>query len=119
MTLSLILALVWLILANVLALIPSRDNHWSRAYLLIALGVPLLGYVTYENGPVIALVLLAAGASVLRWRASDRSDSGRPASASRASWPPTASESDWAVTSTHRPSRCSRRAAGEPPRSKA
>lgn len=67
MTLSLILALVWLILANVLALIPSRDNHWSRAYLLIALGVPLLGYVTYENGPVIALVLLAAGASVLRW----------------------------------------------------
>jgi membrane protease YdiL (CAAX protease family) len=67
MTLSLTLALVWLVLANILALIPSRDNHWSRAYLLIALGVPLLGYVTYENGPWIGLLLLAAGASILRW----------------------------------------------------
>ena len=67
MTLSLTLALVWLVLANILALLPSRDNHWSRAYLLIALGVPLLGYVTYENGPWVGLLLLAAGASVLRW----------------------------------------------------
>lgn len=67
MTFSLTLALVWLVLANILALLPSRDNHWSRAYLLIALGVPLLGYVTYENGPWIGLLLLAAGASVLRW----------------------------------------------------
>ena len=67
MTLSLTLALVWLVLANILALLPSRDNHWSRAYLLIALGVPLLGYVTYENGPWVGLLLLAAGASILRW----------------------------------------------------
>ncbi len=67
MTLSLTLALVWLVLANILALIPSRDNHWSRAYMLIALGVPLLGYVTYENGPWVGLLLLAAGTSVLRW----------------------------------------------------
>ncbi len=67
MTLSLVLALLWLVLANVLALLPSRDNHWSRAYILIALGVPLLGWVTYENGPVIGLIALAAGASILRW----------------------------------------------------
>lgn len=67
MSLSLILALCWLIAANILALLPSRDNHWTRAYALIAVGVPLLGYVTYENGPWAGLVLLAAGASVLRW----------------------------------------------------
>lgn len=67
MTLSLILALVWLVAANVLAMIPSRDNHWSRAYALIAVGIPLVGYVTYENGPVWGLLVLAAGASVLRW----------------------------------------------------
>jgi len=67
MNLSLVLVLLWLVLANVLALLPSRDNHWSRAYLLIALGVPLLGWVTYENGPVIGLIALAGGASVLRW----------------------------------------------------
>ncbi|WP_420858181.1 DUF2484 family protein [Marivivens marinus] len=67
MTYSLIAAFLWFILANVAALVPSRDNHWSRAYVLIAVGVPILGWVTYENGPFIGLVVLAAGASVLRW----------------------------------------------------
>ena len=67
MTLSLVLAFLWFILANVLALLPSRDNHWTRAYILIALGVPLLGYLTYENGPWVGLLALAAGASLLRW----------------------------------------------------
>ncbi|UWQ80444.1 DUF2484 family protein [Leisingera sp. S132] len=67
MTLSLTLAAVWALAANVLAMIPSRDNHWRRAYLLIALGIPLLGYVTYENGPWWGLAVLLAGMSVLRW----------------------------------------------------
>ena len=67
MTVSLILALGWMVLANLLALLPSRDNHWRRAYLLIAIGVPLLGFVTYQNGPLVGLVFLAAGASILRW----------------------------------------------------
>lgn len=67
MTLSLILAALWAIAANVLAVLPSRDNHWRRAYVLIALGVPLLGYVTYENGPWIGLLVLLAGMSLLRW----------------------------------------------------
>lgn len=67
MTLSLTLACIWILLANVLALLPSRDNHWSRAYLLIVLGIPLLGFVTYENGPWWGLGLLLAGMSILRW----------------------------------------------------
>ncbi len=67
MSLSLILALLWLVAANVLAMLPSNDNHWRRAYFLIAVGIPLLGFVTYENGPWIGLIILAAGASVLRW----------------------------------------------------
>lgn len=67
MTLSLTLALVWLLAANVLALIPSRDNHWTRAYVLIGIGVPLLGWVVLQNGPWVGLLCLAAGASVLRW----------------------------------------------------
>ncbi|UWQ27499.1 DUF2484 family protein [Leisingera sp. M527] len=67
MTLSLTLAAVWALTANVLAVIPSRDNHWRRAYVLIALGIPLLGYVTYENGPWWGLAVLLAGMSVLRW----------------------------------------------------
>jgi hypothetical protein len=62
-----VLACLWLIAANVLAILPSRDHHWRNAYALIAIGIPLLGWVTYENGPLIGLLLLAAGASVLRW----------------------------------------------------
>ncbi len=67
MTLSIILACLWAVAANVIAMMPSRDNHWSNAYVLIAIGIPLLGYVTWQNGPWIGLLCLAAGASVLRW----------------------------------------------------
>jgi len=67
MSFSLILACIWAIVANVLAMTPSRDNHWRRAYVLIAIGIPLLGWVTYDNGPWIGLAVLLAGMSVLRW----------------------------------------------------
>jgi membrane protease YdiL (CAAX protease family) len=67
MNLSLMLACIWAVAANVLAMIPSKDNHWARAYFLIAVGIPILGYVTYENGPWIGLLVLAAAMSLLRW----------------------------------------------------
>lgn len=66
MTLSLVLACVWAVVAGAIGMMPSRI-HWPAAYGLIAVGIPLLGYVTYENGPVWGLLALAAGASVLRW----------------------------------------------------
>jgi len=65
--LSLILACIWLVAANILAMLPSRDNHWTRAYALIALGLPILGYVIWETGIWIGLAVLVAGMSVLRW----------------------------------------------------
>lgn len=67
MSLSLILACAWALLANVLAMLPSRDNHWSYAYGLIGIGIPILGLVTWQHGPWIGLLVLAAGMSVLRW----------------------------------------------------
>ena len=67
MSTSLIFALLWLVLANVIGMFPSRKNHWPAAYALIAIGVPILGYVTYENGPLVGLLALVAGASILRW----------------------------------------------------
>ncbi len=67
MTPSLILACLWLVVANLAAMLPSRDNYWRRAYGLIALGLPLLGYVIYQNGPWIGLLVLGAAMSVLRW----------------------------------------------------
>ena len=67
MSQPLIAAFIWLILANVIAMFPSRDRHWRNAYALIALGIPLLGWVTKVEGPVWGLLILAGGASVLRW----------------------------------------------------
>lgn len=67
MGLSLTLACLWVVLANLAAMIPARDHHWRRAYGLIGLGIPLLGFVTYENGPVVGLLVMLAGMSMLRW----------------------------------------------------
>ncbi|QFT92635.1 hypothetical protein FIU86_07260 [Roseovarius sp. THAF9] len=67
MSLSLVLACIWAVVANLLAMLPSRDNHWRRAYLLVAVGIPILGYVTWQNGPWVGLFVLAAGMSLLRW----------------------------------------------------
>jgi hypothetical protein len=67
MTTSLVLSFVWLILANVLAMIPSIDDHWRRAYFLIAVGLPLWVRLLIQNGPFVAIVVLGAAASVLRW----------------------------------------------------
>lgn len=67
MSLSLIAVCAWLVAANVLAMLPSKDNHWFRAYVLIALGLPLLGWVWWQNGIWWALAALVAGMSILRW----------------------------------------------------
>ena len=67
MSLALVLACLWFITANVVAMLPSRDQHWTAATLLTACGVPLLGWLTVEHGPVMGMIALAAGASVLRW----------------------------------------------------
>ena len=67
MNISIILAAAWAVAANVIAMFPSRDHHWRAAYILIAVGIPILGYVTWQNGPWIGLAVLVAGMSILRW----------------------------------------------------
>lgn len=67
MSLALTSALVWLVAANLTGFFPSRDRHWRAAYLLIAVGIPILGWVTWVNGPIVGLIIFAMGASVLRW----------------------------------------------------
>lgn len=64
---SVILACLWVILAHVIGLLPSRDRHWRAAYVLIAIGLPILAYVFYQNGIVLGLVVLAGAMSILRW----------------------------------------------------
>ncbi len=59
-------ACLWAIVATAVALGPRRF-HWPAAWALIAAGVPILGWVTFENGWLAGLVVLAGGMSVLRW----------------------------------------------------
>ncbi len=67
MSLPLVLAALWAVAANVLAMTPSRDQHWRNAYILIAIGIPIVGFVTFQHGPWVGLLVLAGGSSVLRW----------------------------------------------------
>ena len=67
MTLPFGLACLWLIVANLIAMLPSRDHHWRAAYALIAVGIPVLGWLTWGAGPFWGMAFRAAGASLLRW----------------------------------------------------
>ncbi|HMO72141.1 MAG TPA: DUF2484 family protein [Paracoccaceae bacterium] len=67
MTSALAAACLWAIAAKIAAMIPSRRNHWPQAVVLLATGIPILGWVTWTSGPFWGLVVMAAGASLLRW----------------------------------------------------
>ncbi len=67
MTASMMAAFGWLVLANVTGMFPSKYKHWPQAYALIAVGLPILAWVFWENGPWIGLIVLVAACSVLRW----------------------------------------------------
>lgn len=65
--LSIVLACLWAIAANVLAMMPSRRNHWPLAWALMATGVPILVLMGVQNGPWGVVLLVLAAASILRW----------------------------------------------------
>ena len=67
MMLSLLAICLWVVLAFVMQIIPSNDNHWRRAYVLIGVGLPLLIWVTLRSGPLMGVLGLVVGAMVLRW----------------------------------------------------
>ena len=67
MSLSLMLACLWVVAASIAAMLPTKRAHWPAAYALIAIGIPLLGFVTYQHGPWLGLLCLAGGMSILRW----------------------------------------------------
>jgi Protein of unknown function (DUF2484) len=67
MSLSLTLACVWAVVTNVVAIMPSRDHHWRAAYILIALGLPIVGFVARQHGIWIGLAVLISGSAMLHW----------------------------------------------------
>jgi uncharacterized membrane protein len=58
---------LWVVLAFAMAILPSSDNHWRRAYILIAIGVPLLVWIVWQHGVLLGLFGLGVGCLVLRW----------------------------------------------------
>jgi hypothetical protein len=67
MTFSITAAFIWLIVANLRAMFPSKDHHWKFAYVMIAIGIPILIGVAIQNSIWLALVLLGMGAWIMRW----------------------------------------------------
>jgi hypothetical protein len=66
MAASLTLACLWAIIASIVAMVPCRV-HRPGVVALIAAGIPLLGWVTWRNGPLWGMPVLAGGALLLRW----------------------------------------------------
>lgn len=67
MNVSIILALIWMTVANVRAMFPSKDFLWNFAYVMIAVGVPIVIYVWWQNGIWIALMFVVAAMWIMRW----------------------------------------------------
>lgn len=67
MSYSLSAACCWIILAAILAAIPSQDNHWRRAYFLMSLAAPILVWVYLSDGIYWGLAFTMAALSVFRW----------------------------------------------------
>jgi len=65
MTLSLILAFLWVVASAITAMLPMRRQFLPGLTLLV-LSLPLLVYVGYENGWWVAGLALAGGASMFR-----------------------------------------------------
>lgn len=67
MSLSIVAALIWMVVVNLRAMFPSKDNHWKFAYAMIAIGVPILIWVYFDHGLLLAVVLLVGAMWVMRW----------------------------------------------------
>ena len=65
--LPLTLGCLWLIVANLIAVLPTRDHHWRAAYALMAAGLPLLIWITATQQALWSAAFLLAAASILRW----------------------------------------------------
>ncbi len=60
-------ACLWVVTAKIIAMFPTRDHHWRAAYVLMAIGGPLLAWIWWQHGVWYAALALVAGAWVLRW----------------------------------------------------
>ncbi len=66
-TFAMVAAFGWLIVANLIAMTPSKDYHWSNAYKLIAVFIPIFIWVAMTNGFLWAAAFALGASSVLRY----------------------------------------------------
>lgn len=64
---SLAAACLWIVLAHVIGMLPSRDSHWRAAYALMALGGALGLWLALTGQALVLAAFALAAASVLRW----------------------------------------------------
>ena len=67
MTPTFALACLWCVLANVIAMFPSKHKHWPAAYVLMTFGLPILAWVYWVDGIWFGIAFTLAGLSILRW----------------------------------------------------
>ncbi|WP_126978362.1 DUF2484 family protein [Frigidibacter oleivorans] len=60
------LAVLWFAASNLPPLLRPRHRR-AASFALVPLGVPILGLLTYQHGPLCGLGALALGAAALRW----------------------------------------------------
>jgi hypothetical protein len=64
---SITFACLWVVLAQVIAILPSRECHWRAASGLMALGHPLGVWLAWEVGAGALAAFALAAASLLRY----------------------------------------------------
>ncbi len=67
MSLALTLAAFWALAASLVAMFADPRWHWPAARVLAMLGLPVLALVFWRHGVIAGMLVLAGGASVLRW----------------------------------------------------
>lgn len=60
------LVLLWVVLVNASAWLRRRHRRPAASVLMLA-GIPILGLLTWQHGPIFGLAALAIGAAMLRW----------------------------------------------------
>lgn len=58
---------MWVVAAGLLSMLPTRRSHWPLAWVLLGIGLPLLGWTFAAAGPLWGLLALGVGCAVLRW----------------------------------------------------
>lgn len=63
---SLLLAAAWIVLACLLAMALRRQRGVAIVALIVS-GIPVVGWITLQHGPVPGMAALAFGACLMRW----------------------------------------------------